>query len=57
MGRVNHSLDELEESMKATEIQEDDLDALREKEKRHQVKTKIKSEIFCISSIRGRLAS
>ena len=38
MGRVNHSLDELEEIMKGTEIQEDDLDALREVEKRHQVK-------------------
>ena len=37
MGRVRNSLDELEESMNAVEIQEDDLKALREEEKRHKV--------------------
>ena len=37
MGRVRSSLDELEESMNAVEIQEDDLNALREEEKRHKV--------------------
>ena len=37
MGRVSNSLDELEESMNAVEIQKDDLNALREEEKRHKV--------------------
>ena len=37
MGRVRNSLDELEESMNAVEIQEDNLNALREEEKRHKV--------------------
>ena len=37
MGRVRSSLDELEESMNAVEIQEDDLNALREEERRHKV--------------------
>jgi len=36
MGRVNNSLDELEESMKSIEIPEDDLKALREVEQRHK---------------------
>lgn len=39
MGRVNNSLDELEESMKSIEIPEDDLKALREVEQRHKVIT------------------
>ena len=37
MRRVSSSLDELEESMNAVEIKEDDLNALREEEKRHKV--------------------
>ena len=37
MGRVRNSLDELEESMNAVEIKEDDLNAVREEEKRHKV--------------------
>ena len=37
MRRVRNSLDELEESMNAVEIQEDDLNSLREEEKRHKV--------------------
>ena len=40
MGRVNNSLDELEDSMKSVEIKEDNLKALREEEQRHKVKNK-----------------
>ena len=44
MGRVNNSLDELEDSMKSVEIEEYNLQALREEEQRHKVKKKKKKK-------------